>query len=190
MYNTLIEAAARVFGATGFDNATTNTIAERAGVSIGSLYQYFPNKTVLLEAVHERHIIGLWEAADQACQDGRSLGWPMALRHLVTATVQHNLRAGRLFAIFQEQLPAKFPCGIKLDVAKTNYERSLRELLTAYREKIHVDVENAVHMVPIIGKGVFTTFFHSRPREFKPELLIDEVTQVLQKYLCEPTLPN
>lgn len=51
----LLQAAAQVFRAEGF-NATTNRIAERAGVSIGTLYEYFPNKEALLLALAERHV--------------------------------------------------------------------------------------------------------------------------------------
>lgn len=51
----LLEAAAQVFHRDGF-TATTNRIAERAGVSIGTLYQYFPNKESLLRALAEHHI--------------------------------------------------------------------------------------------------------------------------------------
>jgi AcrR family transcriptional regulator len=51
----MLEAAARIFRAEGFD-ATTNRIAELAGVSIGSLYEYFPNKEALLVALAERHV--------------------------------------------------------------------------------------------------------------------------------------
>lgn len=51
----LLEAAAQVFNREGF-TATTNRIAERAGVSIGSLYQYFPNKHSLIRALAERHV--------------------------------------------------------------------------------------------------------------------------------------
>ncbi|MEW5813318.1 MAG: TetR/AcrR family transcriptional regulator [Actinomycetota bacterium] len=53
--NTLLEAAAQVFSREGID-ATTNRIAERAGMSIGTLYQYFPDKHSLLRAVAERHV--------------------------------------------------------------------------------------------------------------------------------------
>lgn len=53
--NTLVEAAAQVFSREGID-ATTNRIAERAGLSIGTLYQYFPDKLSLLRAVAERHV--------------------------------------------------------------------------------------------------------------------------------------
>lgn len=51
----LLQAAAQVFRAEGY-NATTNRIAERAGVSIGTLYEYFPNKEALLLALAERHV--------------------------------------------------------------------------------------------------------------------------------------
>jgi AcrR family transcriptional regulator len=51
----LLEAASQVFTREGM-SATTNRIAERAGVSVGTLYQYFPNKESLLRALAERHV--------------------------------------------------------------------------------------------------------------------------------------
>lgn len=53
--NTLVEAAAQVFSTEGVA-ATTNRIAERAGLSIGTLYQYFPDKFALLQAIADRHV--------------------------------------------------------------------------------------------------------------------------------------
>lgn len=52
----VLQTAAEVFAEVGFDNATTNGIAERADVSIGWLYQFFPNKEALLEALIERYV--------------------------------------------------------------------------------------------------------------------------------------
>src|SRR5205809_3073218 len=51
----LIEATARILVREGFDKASTNRIAEAAGVSVGSLYQYYPGKEALVVAVIERH---------------------------------------------------------------------------------------------------------------------------------------
>lgn len=50
----LLDATAATIAERGLDNATTNHIAEQAGVSIGSLYQYFPDKEALVEALLEK----------------------------------------------------------------------------------------------------------------------------------------
>ncbi len=55
-WNAILDAAAQLFGQSGYASTTTNKIADRAGVSIGSLYQYFPDKDALLLALAERHI--------------------------------------------------------------------------------------------------------------------------------------
>ncbi|WP_223168069.1 TetR/AcrR family transcriptional regulator [Nonomuraea sp. SYSU D8015] len=61
----ILEAAAQLFQRHGYADTTTNKIAERAGVSIGSLYQYFPNKDALLVALAERHLA---QSAEQVAQ--------------------------------------------------------------------------------------------------------------------------
>ncbi|MCG8315183.1 MAG: TetR/AcrR family transcriptional regulator [Pseudomonadales bacterium] len=54
-YSVILEAATQLFVARGL-KTTTNQIAERAGVSIGTLYQYFPNKGALVSALTEQHL--------------------------------------------------------------------------------------------------------------------------------------
>lgn len=52
----MLDAAIRLLKKSGTASITTNSIAETAGVSIGSVYQYFPNKRAIFIALHERHI--------------------------------------------------------------------------------------------------------------------------------------
>src|SRR5438552_3934720 len=52
----ILEATTRILLKQGFDSLTTNAAAAAAGVSIGSLYQYFPNKEALVAALIERHV--------------------------------------------------------------------------------------------------------------------------------------
>ena len=52
----ILEAVIRVLKREGAEAVTTNRIAEAAGVSIGSLYQYFPDKRAIFAALHQRHI--------------------------------------------------------------------------------------------------------------------------------------
>ena len=55
----IVEAAARLFVRDGYANTTTNRIAELAGVSVGSLYEYFPNKASILLALLQRQVGGM-----------------------------------------------------------------------------------------------------------------------------------
>jgi len=72
----LIETAAALFAQHGYDAVTTNAIAERAGVSIGSLYQFFPNKEAILDGLAEHY------ARDMRGMMGQTLSaqatdWPL-----------------------------------------------------------------------------------------------------------------
>src|SRR5690349_2221804 len=68
----ILNAAAHIFTEHGYAAGTTNHIAEHARVSIGSLYQYFPNKDAILAALLVRHIDrGTWtEAAELDLSEG------------------------------------------------------------------------------------------------------------------------
>jgi AcrR family transcriptional regulator len=52
----ILDAAVRILKRDGFHAITTNRVAEVAGVSIGSLYQYFPDRPAIFQALHQRHI--------------------------------------------------------------------------------------------------------------------------------------
>jgi AcrR family transcriptional regulator len=63
----IIEASARILEEQGHGGFTTNAVAELAGVSIGTLYQYFPDKNALLGALIARETGGLVAEAEAAC---------------------------------------------------------------------------------------------------------------------------
>src|SRR6202167_1918320 len=52
----VLDAVVRILKREGFEAVTANRVAEVAGVSIGSVYQYFPDKRAIFAALHERHI--------------------------------------------------------------------------------------------------------------------------------------
>ncbi|GAB2897715.1 TetR/AcrR family transcriptional regulator [Paralcaligenes ginsengisoli] len=64
----IFQAAIQVLLAGGPYKLTTTRVAERAGVSVGTLYQYFPHKQALLYAVLQRHLNGIAAAVEAACE--------------------------------------------------------------------------------------------------------------------------
>ncbi|MCV7222830.1 TetR/AcrR family transcriptional regulator [Mycolicibacterium elephantis] len=106
----LLESAAQVFNREGL-RATTNRIAERAGVSIGSLYQYFPNKQALLRALAQRHVDEAQARMDEVFKRLRDEEPPFedSMRMLLEAVVDlHRDRPGlhRLMHRLGPRLPA------------------------------------------------------------------------------------
>lgn len=101
----IVEAAARILEQSGLGGFNTNAVADRAGVSIGSLYQYFPGKEALLGALIVREtslLIAAWERALDA-PTGRT-----ALAGLITSAVSHQLRRpvlARLLDVEEARLP-------------------------------------------------------------------------------------
>lgn len=64
----IVDAATHILGRSGWLKFTTNEVAEAAGASIGSLYQYFPNKLALIEAIRRRHFDAIIAVLEKACE--------------------------------------------------------------------------------------------------------------------------
>ena len=85
----IVEAAAQVLEASGFEGFNTNAVARRAGVSIGSLYQYFPKKEALTIALIRRETEGFRADAVQALEEANGAA---SMSHFIAAAVRHQLR--------------------------------------------------------------------------------------------------
>src|ERR1700742_4010228 len=85
------EATIQVLLSHGAERLTTTRVAERAGVSVGALYQYFPNKQSLLFAVLEDHLDKVSEAVETACTRARNLPLATMVRLVVEAFVDAKM---------------------------------------------------------------------------------------------------
>lgn len=101
----LVEATARLLAERGYRGATTRRIAERAGVSVGSLYQYFPSRDALVTAVLERHVAHVLDTAAALFRRLEQAPLEELIRRLVTAVLELHERDHALHVILMEQLP-------------------------------------------------------------------------------------
>src|SRR5215510_5260165 len=133
----LLEATARVLVKEGYDRASTNRIAEVAGVSVGSLYQYFPSKEALVAAVIDRHMGEMLQLVRDALLEAASHPVERGVRKLVTVMIDAHRVDPRLHRVLQEQIPRT---GRLENIEALDQEASalVRVYLEAHREEVGV----------------------------------------------------
>ncbi len=139
----IVEAAARILETRGLAGFNTNAVADKAGVSVGSLYQYFPNKDALIATLsaRERTLLGTEIAA--AARQAQGLALATALRQLARVAIHRQLARPDLARVldFEEQR-------LVLDETDRTLTRDIASHMTAvlrtHRAEIHVgDLEAA-----------------------------------------------
>jgi AcrR family transcriptional regulator len=86
------EASIQVLLSIGYRKLTTTRVAERAGVSVGTLYQYFPNRQALIRAVLERYLMEMSASIQADCQTLRGRSLDEIARGLVDAMIAAKWR--------------------------------------------------------------------------------------------------
>ena len=101
----IVEATGEVFARSGFKKTTTAGVAERAGVSVGSLYQYFPDKQALIGAFFERRLAEDFELMERIAARAADAS-PVTLLRIVTEEMVALYRRDRaLYVSVAEILP-------------------------------------------------------------------------------------
>jgi AcrR family transcriptional regulator len=87
-FERILDTAERVFSEIGYESATTNLIATQAGTSVGSLYEFFPNKAALAVALAERYTSRIGSLYDTLIVDEPNLDGPALITRVVEALDQ------------------------------------------------------------------------------------------------------
>jgi AcrR family transcriptional regulator len=148
---TLVDAATQVLKEQGYDAFNTNRVAEKSGVSIGSLYQYFPNKQALVEAIVVRHVTLLAGAIAAGLAQARALPIGQAVDLLVQTSVDVYAKDIDLHRVVYEQIP-KQQADVAVDATLTQLTHWLSELLVAQQGEMRpmnhrVAADMIVHLV-------------------------------------------
>jgi AcrR family transcriptional regulator len=101
----ILIATAHILVKDGYDTASTNKIAEHAGVSIGSLYQYFPSKEAIVATLIEHHAGEMVSAIAAKLKAVWDAPIEIALCELVNACIQANKVNPQLHKVLIEQVP-------------------------------------------------------------------------------------
>jgi AcrR family transcriptional regulator len=182
----LVEATARILVGEGFDKASTNRIAAVAGVSIGSLYQYFPGKEALVMAVAQRHRHELVRMVRGALAEVAAEPLARGVAALVAAAVEAHRVDPALHRVLAEEIPR---LGELEDAARIDQgNHSLfREWLEGHRSELRVpDMELAVFVCATTVEALthHAVLHHADVLAgARMEALVDETTRLILGYL-------
>jgi len=182
----LLEATARVLIKEGYDRASTNKIAAVAGVSIGSLYQYFPSKEALVAAVIDRHMQQVSQVARNALIKVAARPIEIAAREFVSVAIDAHRVNPKLHGVLAEQIP-RIGRLENIDAMQRDGYALVRGYLEAHRDEIDVaDPDIAAFICMTVIEALTHAAVLRRPdilTEEKARWFVDEVTRLLVRYL-------
>lgn len=149
----ILEATVQVLLEIGKERLTTTRVAHRAGVSVGTLYQYFPDKQALLASCLKRHLSGVAEAVEAVCERERGVSLARMGEELVRAFLDAKLRSvetsAAMYAVSEDMDAAKI-----VQDATGRVNRAIAGMLKTAPEGLTVDCELAAMMLRSALAGV------------------------------------
>jgi AcrR family transcriptional regulator len=145
----ILTAAAHIFAEYGYAAGTTNRIAERARISIGSLYQYYPNKDAILAELLTRHLDN--DGATAVLRRHKDLREPLEdiVRALVRTVIENHLDDPQLLRIMIEQAPRTSDVLERVTRLEWEIIGDLRDLLERHPEVRVQDKDTAARLVAV-----------------------------------------
>ena len=182
MVETIVEASARILETRGLAGFNTNAVAARAGVSVGSLYQYFPNKEALIAALSARERARLAGEIGAAARPAAGQTLEGMLRRLARAAIHHQLARPELARVldFEEQHLA-LEDGDK--TATAGMAAKIVEVLVTHRRRIQVaDLGEAAFDLIAIARALIDGA--AARRRIEPGPLEDRIARAALGYLA------
>ena len=179
----IVDAAARIFGEHGYAHGTTNRIAEEAGISVGSLYQYFPNKDAILVCLAERHVAEGKALVQDRLAATPGVGVVPMLRQVVEAMIDLHRGAGRLHQVLFEEAPRPVPFLTELHDLEDLLVAAVAEVLRGDPAVTVADHDVAARMLVVgIESYVHRMVATARP-PLDTDVLADELVALYSGYL-------
>ncbi len=179
----LMIATARVLIEVGYDHASTNRIAETAGISIGSLYQYFPNKEALVAELCKRQGEKEFQILFDQMEQVAPLPLRRAIPELIRAIISAHRVEPKLHKVLMEQVPR---VGALKNVR--DLERRIGDLLRiqleARRRQIRPrHLEHAVFILMHAVEAVTHAAVLDNPEYLDSDKLVEELSDLVMRYL-------
>ena len=175
----ILDATIQVLLKVGKERLTTTRVALRAGVSVGTLYQYFPNKSALLQAALKRHLDEVTNAVERVCLEQKAKTLQQMATALVTAFLEAKMKDAKTSV-------ALYSVSSDLDAAKIVQQmgersnRAIAGMLETSCEPLAADPQLVATMLQGAMVGVSRRLLESDA----PEKRFDTLQQELIFFVC------
>lgn len=185
----IYEATVRILPSVGSDHLTTKKVADMAGVSIGSLYQYFPNKESILDAVMDKVIVALTAETNRMVDQlhGKSIeeSTELMIGHVMEIFLEDKSKMREIFRKAPEM--QKFPLLFKL-------RQKVVERLAAHMKQMHPGLNEQEYVrINFVAAnavmGVITTVLYDESCNYTREQLEPELKLLIRSYFSSRLAP-
>jgi AcrR family transcriptional regulator len=178
----ILKATVQVLLRVGKEKLTTTRVAARAGVSVGTLYQYFPNKSALLRAALRLHVEEILAEVDKVCVAQRGQPVEQMAEALAVAFLGVKMRDPKksraLYAVSSDVEGAKIAAG-----AVTRVNQTIVGLLQSAPEVLTTDLQLMATVLQSTIAGVKRQLLESDMPEAQFEVMQRELVLVVRSYV-------
>jgi AcrR family transcriptional regulator len=163
----------------GKERLTTTRVAYRAGVSVGTLYQYFPNKSALLQAALKRHLETVMDAVEEVCRQQRGTTLSQMATALVHAFLEAKMKAVKTSTALY--FASSDLDGVK--IARRNAVR-INKAIVAMLETSHEGFAGDPQMAAFMVQGAMVGVSRRLLESESPEKHLEAVQRELVLLIC------
>lgn len=178
----ILEATIQILLSEGKERLTTTKVASRAGVSVGTLYQYFPNKGALLQAALKRHLGEVAAEVERVCREQRGRTLEQMAMNLVTAFLEAKMRDAKasvaLYSVSSDVDGAKIVQQMGVESNK-----AIAGMLATTCEPLAKDPQLIASMLQAAMAGVSRRLLESSAPEEQFDSLREELIFFVSAYL-------
>jgi AcrR family transcriptional regulator len=177
----IYDATIQVLLKNGADGLTTVHVARRAGVSVGTLYQYFPNKQALLFAVLARHMLLTAMAVEEACARNHFQPLEVMVDELVNRFVDAKLM-DRDTSMALYKVAAESGGSLIVERMRKRYQGAIKAMLQTAHLPASADVTFMAHMIYLIMAGTLRGHLESNAPVKTTKTLREHLAKLMVAY--------